>query len=280
MKKGLLSTISLSISKLLIFLTCLFSIQCVGNGNNANNNATDTVLKEKVENLEYVDLGLSVYWASCNIGAEKPEEYGDYFAWGETDTHYELGFSDSISPKWKIKHRTGYDFKSYSLIKNYSSEYGNHDFTRYSPNPRNFVQGVSYYSYSELKDYDDVAYCKRGSGWHMPSRKEFRELIENCDVEFILYNGSKGFKFTSRVLGYKGNSIFLPAAGYMSGTSITGYKESCHYWSSSYEQYEHTDNATSFMGSISLSEFPRSRAYGLTVRPVLAKSKQISMVCG
>ena len=266
-----------SISVLLFLFAFIPLIQCVGNsGNNyTNSNNNSDKVEEKAENLEYVDLGLSVYWAKCNVGAENPEEYGDYYAWGETDTHYELGYSDSAEIKWKLKYKNGYDFKSYVFIKNYKSEYGNHEYQFYGPRNVKREDWDWNHLYSELYDFHDVAYKKRGEGWRLPSIAEFQELRENCIIEFVLYNGIKGFKITSTVPGFRDSSIFIPAAGYRSNKEIICNGDLCSYWTRSYNCYFVSDDAISFSGSNSLGAIEHRRVDGLTVRPVLNKSKQL-----
>lgn len=143
----------------------------------------------------YVDLGLSVKWATCNIGANKSEELGDYFAWGETlpKDYYEWS-----NYKWC----TGYQNKltKYCCWDGYSA--GNYED-----------------NFSILHMSDDAARVNWGGSWRMPTVEEFRELSIECTWKWITQNGVKGFKVTSES---NGNSIFLPAAG------SNGY-----YWSSS-----------------------------------------------
>ena len=139
---------------------------------------------------EYVDLGLSVKWATCNVGAQNPEDYGEYFAWGE------------IRPK-TIYTWTGYRFRTsgdaphnIKLSKYYSGELMN--------NHKKTVLDLA----------DDVANVKWGGNWRMPTKEEMEELNWNCDWIWTTQNGVKGVKITSKVEGYTDRSIFIPAAGY------------------------------------------------------------------
>ena len=151
----------------------------------------------------YVDLGLSVKWATCNVGATSPEEYGDYYAWGETEpkTTYNWNYY-----KWCSGSST-------TLTKyNTSSEYGTVD------------------NKTVLDPEDDAAAVNWGGAWRMPTDAEWTELRENCTWTWTTKNGVNGYE----VKGTNGNSIFLPAAGYYSdtyGLSNAGI-DGC-YWSSS-----------------------------------------------
>ena len=143
-------------------------------------------------NSEYVDLGLSVKWASHNVGATKPEEYGDYYAWGETE-----GF-DSES--------------SYKFLDDQGA------YTKYNRTDGKTV----------LDSEDDVANVKWGGSWRIPTNDEINELIDNCNWTLASVNGVTGFLVTSKINGYTDRSIFLPCQvgpleyvvdhGYWSGT--------------------------------------------------------------
>ena len=127
---------------------------------------------------EYVDLGLSVKWATCNLGAEIPEEYGDYYAWGET------------TPICKY---LDYDSTIYNTLKvseTIRSKY-------HTPGCR-------------LEPDDDAAHVNWGGDWRMPTKEEFAELFEKCEWADTIQNDVFGFLFTSKVPGYTSESIFLP----------------------------------------------------------------------
>ena len=140
---------------------------------------------------EYVDLGLSVKWATCNVGAQSPEDYGEYYAWGETKT--------KTIYTWK-----GYRFRvsgdSYSDVK----------FSKYNAD---VLSGPSNKTVLELAD--DVANVKWGGNWRIPTKEEIEELFYNCDWVWTTQNGVIGAKITSRVEGYTDRSIFMPASGYI-----------------------------------------------------------------
>ena len=186
----------------------------------------------------YVDLGLSVKWATMNVGASKPEDYGDYFAWGETE------------PK------EVYDWSTYKYCQgsettltkyNTDSNYGTVD------------------NKTQLEFTDDAARANWGGSWRMPTDAELTELRSNCTWTWTTQNGVNGYKVTSKS---NGNSIFLPAAGYRRGSSSGGAGSYSYYWSSSlntdypyYAWYVYFDSGGVYRNG-------NYRYYGLTVRPV------------
>ena len=155
----------------------------------------------------YIDLGLSVKWATCNVGANSPEDYGDYFAWGETTTKNTYSWS---TYKWC-------NGSSSTLTKyNTNSSYGTID------------------NITQLDLSDDAARANWGGSWRMPTDAEMTELRSNCTWTWTTQNGVNGYKVTSKS---NGNSIFLPAAGYRGGSSLGNVGDYGYYWSSS----SHTD---------------------------------------
>ena len=152
-----------------------------------------------------VDLGLpsGLKWAPCNVGANKPEEYGNYYAWGE------------------IKPKASYLWKNYELGA-YDYVYGNDysKLTKYNP-----TDGLT-----TLEAADDAATANWGDAWRMPTDGEWKELLENCTWTYTTQNGVRGCE----VKGANGNSIFLPAAGtYNKGEDNRSKGDFGYYWSSS-----------------------------------------------
>ena len=170
-----------------------------------------TFIEEEV--LDYVDLGLpsGTLWATCNVGASSPEEYGDYFAWGETTPKEVYNWN---TYKWC-------EGASDQLTKYcYDSNFGYNGFTD---------------DKTELDLEDDAAYVNRGSDWRMPSKEQIEELINKCTWTWTTLNGVKGRKVT----GPNGNSIFLPAAGYRDGDSLIDDGSFGNYWSRSLDSPEY-----------------------------------------
>lgn len=203
------------------------------NGND-NGNATTGV--------EAVDLGLSVKWASCNLGATKPEAFGDYYAWGEIET------------------KNNYAWSNYKWCNGSSAT-----LTKYCTN-------ASYGTVdnkSILDSEDDVAHVKWGGSWHIPTFDEMNELFHNCQWEWTKQNNTNGFKVT----GPNGNWIFLPAAGFNTDRpDLVG--QGGFYWSSSldlntlpYEVYHIAFDSDEHH----LYSKDGKRFQGLSVRPVCSK---------
>ena len=154
-----------------------------------------------------VDLGLSVKWASCNVGATSPEEYGGYYAWGETEEKTSYSWS---TYKWC---NGSYDTQTKYCT---SSSYGTVD------------------NKTTLDPEDDVAHAKWGGGWRMPTKSEQDELRNSCTWSWTTVNGVNGY----RVTGPNGNSIFLPAAGYRSRSGGDVYDSGSYggYWSATLDE--------------------------------------------
>ena len=154
---------------------------------------------------EYVDLGLSVKWAACNVGATTPEEYGDYFAWGETQ------------PK------DYYNWSTYKYCNGSSTT-----MTKYCTD--SYFGTVDNKTTLELTD--DAAHVNWGGKWRMPTRAEQDELrnTSNCTWTWTTQKGVKGYKVTSKK---NGNSIFLPAAGSRYNGNLNNAGSYGDYWSSS-----------------------------------------------
>ena len=188
--------------------------------------ATSRATTGELSGHTWVDLGLpsGTRWATTNVGAENPEDYGDYFAWGETQPHYSVNGTDTT---WLNGYEAGYRWTTYrycngseSTLTKYCSnaEYGNDGFTD---------------TLTTLESTDDAATANWGAGWRMPTQEELQELYDNCTREWTEQNGVSGRLFT----GPNGNSIFLPAAGYRSDSSLYNAVSGGYYWSSSLNNY-------------------------------------------
>ena len=186
---------------------------------------------ENTENgHEYVDLGLSVKWATCNVGATKPEEYGDYFAWGETQ------------PK------DYYDWSTYKWCNGSS-----HTLTKYcTDNNYGTVDNKTV-----LDAADDAATANWGGSWRMPTDAELTELRENCTWTWIIENDMCGYRVTSKKENYTDKSIFLPVTS-----------NGAFYWSSSLGSND-PDYACDLYFDVHWVGFSSlTREYGRSVRPV------------
>ncbi|MBR6600333.1 MAG: hypothetical protein IKK87_00565 [Bacteroidaceae bacterium] len=185
-----------------------------------------------------VDLGLSVKWACCNVGASVPEGYGGYYAWGETEEK-----SSYTEDTYKYcNDRDGNGWCSEDEYQNIGSN----------------ISGTSY----------DVAHVKWGGGWRMPTEDEIQELINKCSWKWTTVNGIRGYKVT----GPNGSSIFLPAAGDRYGTGVSYRGSYGSYWSGTLsEGYSNNAYCLHFFSSGGGSWGGNYRSNGRTVRPVTDK---------
>ena len=179
-----------------------------------------------MEKPEPVDLGLSsgIKWASFNLGASRPEEYGDYYAWGETEPYYELGYAQSDIPIWKEGKSAGYDWQSYKWCM--GSEQSLTKYCAYS--------AYGFNGFSDGKEFldleDDAAHVTLGDKWRIPRWEDMEELCSECTIKWTALYGVYGIK----AIGPNGNSIFIPAAGSRHGTSLDGVASECYYWTATH----------------------------------------------
>lgn len=200
---------------------------------------------------EYVDLGLpsGVKWATCNVGATSPEDYGDYFAWGETEGYMSgKKIFNSGNYKWYMT-TTSKDSDGIEVITNgYTKYVKKSDASKYGYN--------GFYDDKTVLDLeDDAAHANWGGDWRMPTRAEQDELSNNCTWNRATLNGKNGYK----VIGPNGNFIFLPASGYRD-SSLRNADNNTVYWSSSLRE-----GYSSYVFSSRICE---SRYIGLSVRAV------------
>ena len=189
---------------------------------------------------EWVDLGLpsGTLWATCNVGANSPEEYGDYFAWGETapkqvyswETYKWCEGSDRTMTKYCIK-------SSYGTVDNKT----------------------------ELEPEDDAAFANWGPSWRMPSAEQIKELIDNCSSQWTMVNGVNGLMIT----GPNGNTVFLPATDCLHYDYPNPEGSYVNYWSRTLDS--DMNFFAPLMGGSTENEwnlYYGYRDYGITVRPV------------
>ena len=189
---------------------------------------------------EFVDLGLSVKWASGNIVKDgtkysigTPTDRGCYFSWGNVEGHNE---------------GEGYDFS----------------WDSYESTPANDITA----NISATSGYD-VARVTLGGNWRLPTSAEFEELIDNCTYTWTTQDGVNGMRFTSKKSGYTNNSIFIPAAGFYDGTYLTVDGSGGQYWSSTWDSNgTHARYLLLYSSSQYTTTYPRK--LGLSVRGVMS----------
>ena len=207
------------------------AVRPVSGKSNYSSEKTNTP-SNTISGHEYVDLDLSVKWATCNVGATNPEDFGSYFAWGETTTKSDYSDSNCATYERSI---------SWLMSNGYIDSRGN------------------------LTPPHDAARANWGSTWRMPTVKEIEELVDNTTAIWTTHNGVRGIFLTSK---RNGKSIFLPAAGSRIWTSLDNEEDNGNYWSST--SYE--DNAfNAYKLGFNSDKFGwdwKFRFVGRSVRPV------------
>ena len=201
---------------------------------------------------DYVDLGLpsGTLWATCNVGASKPEDYGGYYAWGETEE------------------KDYYDCSTYKYCK------GEKSMTKYCNDSRYGYNGYTD-NRTVLEPEDDVAHVKWGGDWRMPTDAEWSELRNSSNCAWTWYEsgnaefgGIAGYKVTSKKSGYTGKSIFLPAAGSRYYDHLYDVGSDGSYWSSSLYESNPDFAWCVYFNSGECGRDDDGRHYGYSVRPV------------
>jgi len=251
MKRTILRLTSILVVAAMVGVACTPDDELKENENNSGDNKNP---QEAIP--EAVDLGLSVKWATFNVGASNPEESGDFYAWGETEPKTDYSWE---TYKWcNVSDTTMTKYCN-------DSEYGYNGYTDFL---------------TILEASDDVASVKWGGSWRMPTQAEFEELSNssNCTWTWTTQNGVNGYLVTSKKSGYEGASIFLPAAGHRCDTILNNVGDYGDYRSSSlfttypcgawnldfYSHYRYMDN--------------NYRYFGFSVRPVCPSEEWLSHI--
>lgn len=211
-----------------------------GEESGGSGDKTDNTDDKNDQSKQYVDLGLSVKWAVCNLGAKQPQDYGEYYAWGETES--------KTTYTWMTYKY--YNSDSDKLTKYCtSSSYGNKD------------------NKTTLTDNDDAATKLYGSGWRMPTHDEISELFDRCTFTITTYRGTRGTQITSDT---NGESIFIPYAGYFDDKNKKNVTEDFYLWSKELITQK-PSCACGFYTNHNTKEVHLSnveRFYGFQIRPV------------
>lgn len=206
---------------------------------------------------EAVDLGLSVMWSTTNLGADSPEETGEFFAWGETESKDSFTFENY---KWGNKNPS------------------NRLFTKYCNNEKDGEVD----NLTRLSLVDDAANVRLGSYWRMPTYSEMYELLTRCQFEKLTVNGVNGYK----VVGPSGNHVFIPCTGViLPGNSITSTSLLC-FWTSNTVAYLYSDDSLGNCDAVGFQYKDTNsmntcigwynREWGMTVRPVYKETVYVS----
>ena len=204
----------------------------------------DVILRDEAP-IEFVDLGLSVKWSPFNLGATSPEEFGLYYAWGETDGYSEITTEKKFNwSDYKFsKETTGNTFKG---VTKYNNDSANGD-----------VDNLN-----SLLPEDDAAY-NFDNTWRLPTKEEAQELFDNTTSVWTTVNGVSGKLFTSKI---NGNQIFFPSCGYLVNGNLSSVGTSSHYYTSDLSNTKSAYFMSITNGSHNISN--SFRCYGRNIRPV------------
>lgn len=215
--------------------------------------------------MNIIDLGLSVLWGDSNLGALSPWEYGNYYAWGETEK--------KLLYNWET-----YKFRRKRLL---SSPKNSSDLlpgkNEFNPKYEILTKYCSIPLFGhidnkhQLESCDDVASIVCGKLWHIPTKDEMKELLENCDAIYTTFHGINGCKLTSKI---NHNSIFLPSSGSKADGEILDFGDSGNYWSSSLGDDGITEAYTIGFNNVCVPPRLAGWTYrfaGLSIRPVRKK---------
>lgn len=198
-----------------------------------NNHFVIESFDEEVNGLKPIDLGLSVKWASCNLGAENAEESGIYLAWGEIKSKEDYNVTNSSTFSFSLA-----ELKKQKIIDKKSI----------------------------LQKEFDVAYKQLGENWRMPTEKEAEELINKCSWTWMIKDGVKGYKVT----GPNAKYIFIPAKGYYYEQEVYDSDDSGEYWTSSAYDNRNFSMALTFTKR-NVKVNPTGRSGGRCIRPVYTR---------
>lgn len=204
---------------------------------------------------EFVDLGLpsGTFWSTCNVGADKPSDFGLYFQWGDVQgyTQDQIGYG---------KKKFGSDWSDYKWLRNDA-------FTNYR---RTFVKYRNSGIVLDILNLeDDAANVNMGGSWHIPTSSQIQELIDNTTSDWIKMDNVNGRLFSSKK---NGKSIFIPAAGYAWNGSVHDSRSVGGIWSSMLSAYDVDSGQSLYFGSSGIGLGNYCRYYGRSVRGVLDKS--------
>lgn len=204
-----------------------------------------------VQSNQAVDLGLSVKWASINLGGSCPEDYGLYYFWGDTEGH-----SGDIGDGFNFLYET---YKYFDKVPTAT--------TKFSINKYCTIEEYGLNGYTdtlvELESTDDAAIAALGGNWRMPTNAEWKELHDKCTWKFVTREGFKGYEVSGN-----GNSIFLPFCGGRHDIRMLSVGSFANYWSSSLCVELPTDGQCIALGPTSISLLNERRDSGFNIRAV------------
>jgi hypothetical protein len=195
-----------------------------------------------------IDLGIGVKWLCCNVGTNKPEGYGDYFAWGESKNKKEY---------WKTEPSKAnkYSWDSYPYYTNGSAKDIGEDISGLKTTTRTdqYYNENGTIGTKEVKDTLDAAFYEwdkkykeieryKDNSWRMPQLADLQTLLTQCESEWTKVNGIVGRKF----IGPNGNCIFMPASGRYIESTIHNKDAAGYYWTATIRKGEEGNTSEKF----------------------------------
>ena len=219
------------------------------------------------EEPDYVDLGLpsGLKWATCNIGANRPEQVGNFYAWGETVSKKKYVIKNYKFFKMPLKTRLLSALKPTLKYLEYISDYSTPEYTSLS-------------QIINLNINDDVSYATYGIGWKIPTKQDYEELIANCISKMVCVDGISCIKLTSKVNGYEDRSICFPLSDFRNDQHGMSHKKNnkkeeapsgVFCWTSTIRSCQSKDSYAFHSGKYGdTSIITAFRFIGMPIRPV------------
>lgn len=231
------------------------------------------------QEMRHIDLGLTVEWGECNLGANQPNDHGSYYAWGEVVSYGNMDTTNVNNYKYASSHyKNCYNYDTYkwysgkdSILPSipfypYFSKYSNDD-GRIFASPQHLGDELKV-----LEDSDDAANVALGGYWRMPTQVEMQELVDKCTWIKTRLNDVSGYLVVSKT---NGNKIFLPVTGFYILDKVES--DDCgYYWSKSLSTTDLTAETLMMDGtSDNISVIGTGRFMGNVIRPVWDPSKAV-----
>lgn len=223
-----------------------------------------------------VDLGVSVLWASCNLGASKPEEFGDYYAWGATQTWYETGYAqENPQQHWKDGMQSGYSWTNAPFETTNATYSEDSKWCKYVGSKKSPFADAAAPEEDLLKTVldqeDDAAHVILGNGWRIPTSDEWKILFddEKFSMQFATIDGTWGIKVQSLIEGFTDNWIFLPFAGFWDDDALYQSGFVGYFWASDLSMKAPNCSEYTRFTNASASLSGTYRCFGMSIRPVI-----------
>lgn len=234
-----------------------------------------TAIAGVINGFEFVDMGFpsGTKWATCNLGASSPEEYGYYYAWGETVGNSSTSTRDFSWNTYKYCKGTGTTLTRYCTSETYGKVDGKKQLSNYfHPYDHVYINEDGDEVYET--ENDDAASVTQEYIWLIPTNTQMTELRNNTTAEYEVLNGVKGRRFTSKI---NGNSIFMPFAGCFEGKEYKNHEIYGNYWTSTLTSNSQQAYGIWFPETGGVRSGGLLRCYAQSIRPVCIPVEKITV---